>query len=269
MFPARTIAIKATDMNYARLALQHLEQFFPLPPDADAWGLATCVDQRVLLSKNPVLTTAATLSEVTQKLSGECSLLQFRTSTELRPFKHGASANNLGPFRFKNFAAAIIGGPQNPDEANANREFILTRLPKFLSRALEGYSENEALFFFIIAQVHAQGKLEQAASDISAVSSCLGQICKQLPVKSPRSIDFSNSIDICHYSHDSISAVLRIKDAEGLAYNLSHNQRERMKHFRATITFGDLKLGRRKKIALPEWAHFEAMPKNAAYVLSF
>lgn len=271
MLPIGAMGIKANDMACARLVLKNLEHIFALPADTDAWGLAACVDQRVLFTKGPLIGSLPSISQVAEKSVGDCALWQFRKREDLRPVKLSSPNTNLGPFRFKAHAATIIGGPQNADEANENREFLLHSMPNFLSRALEGYSEGEALFFAIVAEMGNAGLLEPSMVDLRSAARAISRVFKALPVKAPRMVELSNGIDILHVSQGLNSVLVSVQGAEELA---NHNTvsdlkclQAKLRRFHGHLSFSDVALGRRKQISAPEWAHLKIMPKNSCYLL--
>lgn len=271
MFAVHAIGLKSNDIECARLVFAHLEDTFCLPSNTDAWGMASCVDQCVLFSKGPLANGVPSLGQISQKSLGDCVLWQFRTDSDLRPNKAGAENSNLGPFRYKNLAATVVGGPQTPDEANGNREFLLRTMPTFLSRALVGYSEAEALFFGVAAEMYCAGIMDCSVPDLrSSVGSVL-KVLNSLPVKTPRSIELTNGVDIVHVSFDQTSTVLMVNDIEHLVQREnnvdSKYQTQRLNSFRGNFSFSNVALGRRKKIKGPDWSEIITMPKNSSFFL--
>src|SRR3954470_7863949 len=153
MAGTRAIGLVCNDPQRAQIAFVQVAPLASLPATADAIGIASLVDGSALLSRLPACIAGASMADAVGPIKGRCAVVQVRVRDELRP--HGPDGTaNLGPFRARSYAAAVVGGPQDADAASSSRERLLGTLPDFLRRFVAGQSEAEALFLAILGRLH-------------------------------------------------------------------------------------------------------------------
>ncbi len=252
----RAVGLKVNDASCVPVALNALQEHFLPPQKLDGIGVATCRENAVLLKKIPHHAENATCASVFGALRGNCAIAQFRDSSEIRPGRAGLEQANLGPFRWHQFAAAIVGGPQTGDEANANREMLLAGLPDFLRRGQSGQSEGEAFFLHLLSAGFREGALDTQLVNTARLTSVIGEELAKSTHPWARCVVFSTGIENVVVSRDMPSCSIAINGltpdmAVRSPYLLDDaSQRERLKNFRGTFVFGGLSAPCEKIISL-------------------
>jgi hypothetical protein len=186
------------------VALQTLSRMFAIPADADGAGVASVVDGAALLSHQRLGPGGSTLGAVVGTPKGRTAVVQFSTTRELRP--GGAfEATSRGPFRARAFAAAVLGGPQDADEAASARERLVADLPDPLRRCIVGRSEGEAWFLAILAELHRRGLLDRAHDNGPRL---LEAVLAVDDGRHPRQLLLTNGVDVLHFARGLPSAVV-------------------------------------------------------------
>ncbi len=259
---ARALGIRVNDPKLAKAALAAMSGSFAPPKDTDGFGAASFVDDVFLLKRVPSAPPDGRFDDVMGSLKGPCSLLQFRTAAELRPAKQLNSHANLGPFRFKGYAAAIIGGPQNADEASASREALLQGMPDSLLRSATGNSEAEAFFLRLLAEGQKKGFLEHhqdgnwilpIVSEVASMSKC------------SRAILFATGREMALVSYGMPSCLISVDGLCGDAER--HAERERQRCFRGAFLFAGLPTPCPRELPLPAGMTVRSFPEDTALVL--
>jgi len=272
MVSAKAIGVAMNDPQRGHVAFQALRALLRLPTDADAFGVASCVDASVLVTRRPTIPSDASLTTLVGTFKGRFAVAQVRTANELRPPRHEAA--NIGPFRGKSFAAAVVGGPQDGEAAAASRERLLAGLPDFIRRALLGQTEGEAFFAAVLADLHARGLLDRGApapADDVVVAIRRAQ-AKGEPA--PRQVTIATGAELVHVSFDVENALVRLdgldeQEAAALEPTLADSSiaRERLRRFRAVFTLGDLDGPLEDTRGLPPKATLQRQKRDAAVVV--
>jgi hypothetical protein len=244
MVGVRALGLMMNDPARGNLFLQALRPLCDLPVDVDGVGVASSVDGAALVSRSPTVPAGAHLRDVVGPFKGRCAVVQMRTRGELRP--HGVDVSTqLGPWRARSYAGAVVGGPQSPDEATASRDRYLASLPEFLLRAMTGHSEGEAFFLAALAKLHTRGLLESAHNNGRALADCVRELLQD--TTDPRHVVVTNGVELVHVSVGMASAFVHVDAiAEPVALALdpaacdSSTQRERLRQFRGLAALGAL-----------------------------
>jgi hypothetical protein len=253
MVGVRALGLMCNDPQRGHLGLVELAGFAALPAGADAIGIASLVDGAALLKRLPSVLPGSTLADAVGPAQGRCTVVQVRVEGELRP--HGPSADggstaNLGPFRARSYAAAIVGGPQSADAASTSRAALLAGLPDFLMRFVAGHSEGEAFFLAILGRLHTKGMLDAPHANGSACADAVREVIERVQATSgagARHVTFTNGIELVHCAHQMPSALISLRGlSESAAARVdaafvdSSMARERLRRFRGVMCLGAL-----------------------------
>jgi hypothetical protein len=272
MVSARAIGLMLNDPQRGHAALHAVRGALKLPANADAVGVASCVDGSVLLTRRPSLPPGTDLARLTGPLKGRTALVQLRIASELRPPR--AETTTIGPFRSRQLACAVVGGPQDPDRAAQARERWVAALPDFLRRNVGSNAEGEAFFFAIVAELHKLGVVDRGAPPppetvVAAIRAVLA-----LDDKTPRHVMFATGADVVHVSRGFDNAIIRLDGiAEEVAADLdptladSSIARERLRRFRALIALGALDMPFEDTRGLPAGATIARQATDCAVIL--
>jgi hypothetical protein len=267
------------DPQRAHLALYALKDMVGLPKGADGIGVAVSVDGAVLLSRLPSMTEGATLAELVGPMKGRCAVVQVRTADELRPrtTPYGGMADatdNLGPFRARAFAGAVVGGPQDGDEASAQRDALLADLPDFLRRSVAGHAEGEAFFFAVLARLHRQGVLDVPGPKARFVAAAVKEVLDACGSKAPRHVAITTGLEVVHVAHGMPSALVTV---EGLSEEVANRVdptlcdssmgRERLRRFRGALAIGALDVPLKATAPLPPGVGLTSLPEDAVAII--
>jgi hypothetical protein len=284
MLGVRTLGLVQNDPQRGPLMLHALRNQLGLGPDADGCGVATLVDGSALVSRVRFAPAgnapARSLAELLGTPMGRCTVVQLASSSELRPSGHDQTLN-LGPFRARAFAAAIVGGPQEPDAAAAAREGLLRDLPDFLRRFVAGKSEGEAFFLATLAVLHRQGLLDRPAREgigavaFSALQEVLGRSDTLAGTRAPRQITFTDGTELLHVARGLPSAAvvfggldLAVADSFDPTLSDSSTGRERLRRFRGVVLAGGLSAPPPATLALPPGATLQVHADEAALLVT-
>lgn len=141
-------------------ALHELRSALTAPPQAEGFGLAHFMDDRLLLNKRP--------SPVTQGIPLAELVGPVRTSTLLLSMH---TASDGGPYKFRSWAFAM----QGCDGREPLRAELVERLPDFLTRNISGDSVGEASFHRFLATLHSHNKVDDITVDGLLVAQSLRQ----------------------------------------------------------------------------------------------
>jgi len=268
---ARTLGLAQNDPLRGPVALTTLAQMFGLPADVDGAGVATVVDGSSLLSRVKIgAGPAPSLATVVGTPKGRTAVVQLGVRRELRPQTADQTAN-LGPFRARTFAAAVVGGPQDPDEAAAARDRLLAALPDSLRRCLVGKSEGEAFFLAVLARLHQQGTLDRPdngpwlADAVRAVDDNPAW---------PRQVTITNGSDVLHVARGMPSAIVVVSGlADSIADSVSplladsSTARERNRRYHGTFCVGALDEAVRASTTLPKGCTLQVLADQGAVLI--
>lgn len=273
MVGVRALGIICNDPQRGVVALHELSALAGLPADAEAIGTACIVDGAALLSRSPALVAERGLAQTVGPIQGRCAVVQVRVRSELRPTGPSGAASQ-GPFRARSYAAAVIGGPQDADNASASRERLLHGVPDFLRRFVGGHAEGEAMFIAILARLHELGGLD-APHDNGAR---LAQATREVVTRSgggPRQVTVTNGVEIVHVAVGMPSAVVSLGALSEATANLvdptladSSMGRERLRRFRSVVTLGALDAPLKASAMVPDKATLQVLPDSAALLVA-
>lgn len=243
MATARALGLLSSDPQRCHVALTSVASLLRVPPNADGAGIGSCVDAAALLTRKPTMPPRATFADLVGPLKGRTAVVQLRVSSDVRPVTE--SPNNLGPWRLKSYACAVIGGPTSADHAGTLRDKLVKELPDFLHRSVRGQTEGEAFFFAVLAELHANGVLERApAAEI--VADAVRAVIRRTD-ELPRHVVLANGTSLVLVSHEMRTGIVRVDGLdEDIATTLdptlsdSSLARERLRRFRGVITAGAL-----------------------------
>ncbi len=242
MQSTRAIGLSLNDPQRGHVALHVAREFAALPAGADGIGIAATVDRRVLISRRPSLPRDAALAPIVGPLKGRSAVIQIRHRDDVRPPRE--SPHNLGPFRSREFACAVTGGPADVDSAAALREQHLADLPDFLRRHITGESEAEAFFFKVLHRLHQSGQLDHPVGpDPDRVVDAIVAVHGDSGFA--RCVQVIGGQGLVHVALGAKNAVLLfdglpLDEAEAIDPTLADSSigRERLRRFRAAITLG-------------------------------
>ena len=273
MIGARAYGLLSNDPARGPLVFAAAAGLVGLPADADAVGVATLVDGAALLSRVPAVRPGTGLKDVVGAPRGRATVIQVGSQRELRPQGPDQSLN-IGPFRARSYAAAVVGGPQDPDEAAASRERLLASLPDFLRRFVAGSSEGEAFFLAILGQLHVKSVLDAAHSNGPLLHGALQAAEGLSGTAAPRQVTRTNGVEILHAARGMPAAILLQsglpEDVAGaFDPNLvdSSAGRERLRRFRGVLTIGALDEPLRTGLAVPSGGQLQLMPEGGAVLV--
>jgi hypothetical protein len=265
-----------SDPQRGQIALFEAAAIASLPANADAIGIASLVDGSALLSRLPAVPAGSTLASAVGPIKGRCAVVQVRVRDELRPNGPDGTAN-LGPFRARSYAAAVVGGPQDADAAASSRDKYLAELPDFLRRSVAGQSEAEALFLAILGRLHTQGAFEAPHANAQALADAARAVvtADAAANKSARHVVITNGSDMVHVSIGMPSAILTLNGlSERVASDVdatltdSSMGRERLRRFKGVLCLGALDVPLKASTAVPHGASLQVLPETAAVVIT-
>lgn len=274
---ARAIGLLQNDPMRGAVALSLLAPVLGVPVDVDAVGTATIVDGSALVAKRKLSpTSTASLAALVGAPQGRASVVQLGTRAELRPTV-GEPTLQLGPFRARQFAAAVVGGPPTPDAAALLREAHVATLPDFLRRCLAGQSEAEAYFLAVLAVLHERGQLAAAETAVDAgplLAEAIRAVDARAPHAGPRHVTLTNGVDVVHVASGFAGAVV---DVAGLAEDVaaaaspafvdSSTARERNRRYRGVFVLGALDVPLKANAAMPPGATLQVLPAHSVVVV--
>jgi hypothetical protein len=272
MVGTRALGLVCNDPQRAQIALVETAAIASLPATADAIGIASLVDGAALLSRLPAIPAGATLAQAVGPVKGRCAVVQVRVRDELRP--HGPDGTaNLGPFRARSYAAAVVGGPQDADAASSSREKLIATLPDFLRRFVAGQSEAEAFFLAVLARVHTKGMLDQPHANATALADATREAVREDNV--PRHVVITNGSEVVHVAAGMPSAILTLnglseKTASELDGTLTDSSmgRERLRRFKGVLCFGALDVTLKAATPVPAGSSLQVLPEAAAALVT-
>ncbi len=274
MISVRALGILTNDPQRVEVALGVLQKFLTTPASADGYGIATFVDDAVVLKRVPGIFSGKDLSDLATGLQGSMTLMQVRAPEELRPRLYPSSGTNLGPFRLRQFAAMVLGGPQNADEASSSQERLLKGIPEFLQHGVLGQTENEAFFVRLVAECYQKIGTDIRCLSPGQIIDTISNLLEKLESKYPRFIAFTYGQEIVYFSQGMQSAVITIKGLPlesahqpSISFADSSTAKERLRQFRASILLGAMSGPWPKNEKLPEGMELISLEKNSKGVL--
>ena len=278
MVGVRALGLVCNDPQRAQIALHAISsasgaQLAGLAEAADAIGIASLVDGAALLSRLPAIPQNASLASAVGPIKGRCAVVQVRVRTELRPNGPDGTAN-MGPFRARSYAAAIVGGPQDADAASSSRDRLLSDLPDFLARFVAGQSEAEALFLSILGRLHKAGALDSPHANGVLLAQLTREAVEASTVAtgaSARHVVITNGTELVHVAGGMPSAILTMNGLTDAVSNEidatitdSSLGRERLRRFKAIVCLGALDTALKANSAVPLGASLQVLPEAAA-----
>ena len=267
----RTLGLAQSDPLRGPVALQTLAALLTVPADADGSGVATVVDGSPLVSRQKVAAgKVPTLAALVGTPRGRTAVVQVGVRRELRPTAVDQTTH-LGPFRARTFAAAVVGGPQDPDEATAARERLLADLPDFLRRCLVGKSEGEAFFLAVLGRLHQQGHVERADAGVWLLDAVRAVDDN---VAWPRQVTVTDGNSVLHVARGTSSAIVVVNGladviADGVSPLLadSSTARERNRRYHGLFCLGVLDTPLKADAVMPAGCTLQVLADNGAVLL--
>lgn len=267
----RALGMLQNDPLRGPVALRLLDGLVALPAAADGLGTATLVDGNALLSRSKLSGDSQLLSSLVGTPQGRAAVVQIGTRSELRPAGLDQT-QNLGPFRARSYAAAVVGGPQGADEAAASRDRLLASLPDFLLRCVSGKSEAEAFFLAVLAQLHKKGVLDANHDNGHSLLEAVRAVDDDAGVF--RHVAFTNGAEVLHVARGLPSAVITITGLpEDVAASVSpafvdsSTARERNRRYRGVFALGALDVTLKASTPMPARATLQVLPDVAAVLI--
>lgn len=243
MATARALGLLSSDPQRCHVALTAVSSLLAVPPHADGAGIGSCVDAAALLTRKPSLPPRPTFADLVGPQKGRTAVVQVRVASDLRPATE--SPNNLGPWRLKSYACAVIGGPTSRDHAGTLRDKLAKDLPDFLMRSVRGQTEGETFFFAVLAELHANGVLDRAPA-AEMIADAVRAVIRRTD-DLPRHVVLANGTSLVLVSHEMRTGIVRVDGLdEDIATTVdptlsdSSLARERLRRFRGVITAGGL-----------------------------
>ncbi len=262
----RALGLAHNDPLRGPVALLTLERLFAVPADADGAGVATVVDGASLLSHMKI-DDGAHLASIVGTPRGRTAVLQVSTRHELRP-TGGLPVANVGPFRARTYAAAVVGGPVDADEAAASRDRLVGGLSDALRRCVLGKSEGEAFFVAVLSVLAKKGLLERAHDNGGAL---LDAIVEVDDGRFPRQVTLTNGVDVLHFARGLPSAIVTVAGlsdevaaAVSPALADSSTARERNRRYVGTFCAGGLSQPLRADTPVPAGCSIRVLPDGGA-----
>lgn len=272
MVGTRAIGLVCNDPQRGQIALHELGDLVNLPERADAIGIASLVDGAALLSRLPRIPPGSHLADAVGPVKGRCAVVQVRVRDELRPNGPDGTAN-LGPFRARSYAAAVVGGPQDADAASTSRERLLATVPEFLRRFVAGQSEAEALFLAILARLHTKGSLDVPHQNGADLATATREVVEQAG-GAPRHVLITNGVEMVHVAVGMPSAIVTLRGisesvANGIDPTLADSSmaRERLRRFRGLVCLGALEVTLKASTVVPPEATLQVLPETASALI--
>lgn len=197
----RAFGLLVNDPRRTHYAMHTLEKYFTLSPNIDGYGVATCANNSVLLTRAPGKLDKVPLAHLVGPLNGPCALGQFRRKNDIRPFKSSMLSANLGPYRYKDIAGVVIGGAENPDTLNADREKLLNLLPDNLSRMVTGMTEGEVFFYAIVSKLGPDFHTLVCAEKAQRCKAAIEQILSVISPSSERAVMVAFADEVVIFNH--------------------------------------------------------------------
>lgn len=181
------------------VALHGMQPLLKVPDDVTGYGLATSVDAHVVLKRVPMWKKGTQLEQLMNNKKGAFSVFQLRRASDVSP-KNASGAMQMGPYKLRRYAAAVGGGPVDGDEAMAERDMLLSSLPDFLKRSVQGHQAGEVFFLSILAKLNQLGLLDAPAVAAEVIKDIINELQEGLPGSGPRFVTFSTGANIIHYN---------------------------------------------------------------------
>jgi hypothetical protein len=236
----RVLAVISNDPARAFVWLHALRSQLTIADDADTCGTGTVVDGDALLSKtrNP-----ESLSALLRASKGRATLVEIGRRGDVRP-SLGDAHSHSGPYRWRGFVGAGVGGPIDADQAGALQQLHLAALPDDVRRAVSGAHEREAFLLRMLVAWQQQRLLEQPTAMTNMLASLHASARLASPT-SPRISMISDGQQVwCHAHGMSIHALTQVGLPEDAAEQLDvsftdgNSARERLKRFRGVVIIG-------------------------------
>jgi hypothetical protein len=269
----RVLGLVQNDPLRGPVALRTLDAIVRLADDVDGAGVGTVVDGASLVSRTR-LAGPVGLGAAVGAPRGRATVVQFGSARELRPTGLDPAAN-LGPYRARSWAGAVVGGVHDADTAAASRERLLATLPDFLRRLVAGRSEGEAFFLAVLARVHGLGSLDAIHDNAGVVLDAVRAVDAAAAAEgavAPRQVTITNGVEVVHVARGLPSAVV---DVAGLADDVagaldptladSSTARERNRRYRAVVTLGALDA--LMPVAAPRGCSVQSVDGDAAVIV--
>lgn len=153
----RLIAYLANRTDRLRDVL-HQERAVVTPPPADearAWGIGFYQGDEVLHKKRPLAPREP--ADVGADLRTDCAVLHLNQRV-----RGSFRTLDVGPFRFRRWSYAQMGGEDNS-------ALLSAPLPDFLARAVAGTATSERFFHRMLAHLHEAGALDHGSAPAEVV----------------------------------------------------------------------------------------------------
>lgn len=154
----RLIAYLANRTDRLRDVL-HQERAVVMPPpaeDARAWGIGFYQGDEILHKKRP-LGPGEPADDIGADLRTDCAVLHLNQRV-----RGSFRTLDVGPFRFRRWSYAQMGGEDNS-------ALLSAPLPDFLARAVAGTATSERFFHRVLAHLHEAGALDHGNAPSAVV----------------------------------------------------------------------------------------------------
>lgn len=266
----RALGLSHNDPLRGPVALSTLARLFRLPDDADGAGVASVVDGAALITHMKLARDGRLLADVVGTPRGRTAVAQVSTTRELRPAGVHLGTSR-GPFRARSFAGAVVGGPQEADEAAASRERLVADLPDPLRRCLVGQSEGEAFFLAVLAVLHRQGALERVHDNGALMFDAVMAVDDG---RHPRQVTLTNGTEVLHVARGLPSAIVVVHGlADAIAADVSplladsSTARERNRRYVGAFCVGALDAPLRVDTPAPAGCTIQRLPDGGAFLV--
>jgi glutamine amidotransferase len=166
----RLFAYMGNDPDRVRCALHPAKRELVAKSEAgaaafDSWGIGFYQGEVLLQRRPKAPVDAVDFYEVTRELRTDCIVGHVRVGTVGQP-----KNENTHPFRFRSWLFAHHGTLPAYDRIATQ---LIDQIPDFLRRNIRGQTDSEVLFHLVLAELHADGVLDDNNLSVKSLESAV------------------------------------------------------------------------------------------------